>query len=63
MTIRNSTNLEIFVKNHVEAGTTIVTDGWAEYFFLESDNSVWPHEIYNHRVGNFVLGTHSTSHI
>ena len=63
MSIRNSTNLEIFVKNHVELGTTIVTDGWAGYSFLESDNSVWPHEIYNHEAGNFGLGSHSTSHI
>ena len=63
MSIRNSTNLEIFVKNHVESGTTIVADGWAGYSFLESDNSVWPHEIYNHGAGNFGLGLHSTSHI
>ena len=63
MSIRNSSNLEIFVKNHVKAGTTIVTDGWDGYSFLESDNSVWPHEIYNHEAGNFGLGSHSTSHI
>lgn len=45
ISIRNYSNLEIFVKNHVEAGTTIVTDGWAGYSFQDSDNYVWPHEI------------------
>ena len=45
---RNYNNLEIFVKNHIEPGTSIVTDGWTGYSFLDSDNSVWPHEIYNH---------------
>lgn len=63
MSKRNSTILEIFVKNHVEAGTIIVTDGWSGYAFLDNDNSVWPHEIYNHGVGNLGLGYHSTSHI
>ena len=28
---RNSTNLEIFVINHIEPGTTIVTEGWSGY--------------------------------
>ena len=48
MKTRNSHNLEIFVNNHVEAGTTILTDGWSGYSFLDSDNSVWPNDIYNH---------------
>ena len=63
MKTRNSHNLEIFVNNHVEAGTTIVTDGWSGYSFLDSDNSVWSHEIYNHGAGNFGVGSHNTSHM
>ena len=50
---RNSLNLEIFVKNHILPGTTIVTDGWAGYNFLDNEESVWPHEIYNHGAGIF----------
>ena len=60
---RNSQNLEIFVKNHILPGTTIVTDGWAGYNFLDNEESVWPHEIYNHGAGNFGYGAHSTSNI
>jgi len=60
---RNSHNIEIFVKNHILPGTTIVTDGWAGYNFLDNEESVWPHEIYNHGAGNFGIGAHSTSNI
>ena len=63
MQIKDSSNLEIFVNNHIEAIITILTDGWAGYSFLDSDNSVWAHEIYNHGAGNFGIGSHSTSHI
>ena len=38
---RNAQNLEIFVKSHILPGTTIVTDGWAGYNFLENDELVW----------------------
>ena len=38
--IRNSHNLKNFVNNHVEAGTTIVTDGSIGYSFPSNDNSV-----------------------
>ena len=63
MQIKDSSNLEIFVNNHIEAIITILTDGWAGYSFLDRDNSVWAHEIYNHGAGNFGIGSHSTSHI
>jgi hypothetical protein len=63
MQIRDSSNLVIFVNNHIEAGTTILTDSWAGYSFLDSYNSVWLHEIYNHGAGNFGIGFHSTLHL
>lgn len=61
---RSSHNLEIFVTNHILPGTTIVTDNWEGYNFLDNDDSsTWPHEEYNHGHGNFGEGDHSTSHI
>lgn len=46
---RNAANLKIFVENHIEPGTKIVTDGWAGYSFLDdSENLVYEHEIHNH---------------
>ena len=42
---RNSTNLEIFVKNHIELGTIVVIDGWPGYTFLNREDSFWEHEI------------------
>ena len=61
---RNSDNLKIFVENHIEPGTKIVTDGLAGYTFLDdSENSVYEHEIHNHGAGDFGFGISSTSHI
>ena len=61
---RDSIHLKNFVNNHIKPGTTIVTDGWPGYNFLDNDeNSVWPHEVYNHGAGNFGIGEHSTTHI
>ena len=43
--VRNQSNLEIFVKNHIEPGTIIVSDGWSGYRFLDNaDTSVWEHK-------------------
>ena len=62
--VRNQSNLEIFVKNHIEPGTIIVSDGWSGYRFLDNaDTSVWEHKVFNHGAGNFGLGQYSTSHI
>ena len=61
---RNAVNLKIFVENHIEPGTKIVTDGWAGYSFLDdSENSVYECEIHNHGAGDFGFGLSSTSHI
>lgn len=51
------------MKNHIEPGIIIVTDGWTGYTFLDKDDSVWEHEIYNHGGGIFGFETHSTSNI
>jgi hypothetical protein len=62
--IRNQANLEIFVNNHIEPGTLIVTDGWKRYRFLDNNNtSVWEHKLYIHGRGQFGYGKKSTSHI
>ena len=34
---RNSTNLKIFVQNHIAPGTNITHDGWNGYNFLDHD--------------------------
>ena len=60
---KNSTNLEIFMKNYIESGIIILTDGWTGYSFLDREDSVWKHEIYNHGHGQFRVGLHSTSNI
>ena len=60
---RNSTNLKIFINNHVESGTYIVHDGWRAYSFLDGEDSVYTHKTFNHRAGNFGQGNYSTSHI
>ena len=61
---RNAENLEIFIKNHIEAGTTIITDGWNGYHFLDNDDtSVWEHDFHNHGGEDFGFGSNSTSHI
>ena len=63
MSNRNSSNLKIFITNHIIPGTNIIHDGWRGYAFLNSDNSVYTNEEYNHAYGNFGQGLHSTSHI
>ena len=61
---RNQNNLKIFVNNHIVPGTTIVTDGWAGYRFLDNDDtSVREHQIHNHGAGDFGTDQYSTSHI
>ena len=60
---RNSTNLKIFINNHVEPGTHIVHDGWQAYSFLGREDSVYTLETFNHGANNFGQGNHSTSHI
>ena len=45
----SSHNLEIFVKTHVQPGTTTVADKWTGYNFLDNnDNFTWHHEVYNY---------------
>ena len=62
--VRNQYNLEIFVNNHIEPGTIIVSDGWSGYRFLDDANmSVWEHKVFNHGAGNFGRGQYSISHI
>ena len=60
---RNSTNLKIFINNHVEPGTHIVHDSWRAYSFLDGEDSIYTHETLNHGAGNFGQGNHSSSHI
>ena len=55
--VRNQSNFEIFVKNHIEPGTIIVSDGWSAYKFLDNtDMSLLEHKVFNHGVGNFGRG-------
>ena len=62
--VRNQSNLEIFVKNHIEPGIKIVSDGWSGYRFLDNeDTSVLEHKLFNHGGGNFSRGQYSAIHI
>ena len=38
--IGNSTNLRIFLMNHMEVDTLAKTDGWRKYDFLDSNESI-----------------------
>ena len=42
MVNRNANNLKIFIKNHIIPGINII------HSFLDSDDSVYTHEEYNH---------------
>ena len=59
MVHRNANNLKIFITNHIIPGTNIIHDGWRGYFFLDSDDSVYTHEEYNHGQGKFGYGRNS----
>ena len=63
MVNRNGNNLKIFITNHIIPGTNIIHDGRRAYSFLDSNDSVYTHEDYNHGQGNFGYGRHSPSHI
>ena len=63
MVNRNANHLKIFITNHIIPGINIIHDGWRAYSFLDSDDSVYIHEEYNHGQGNFGYGLHSRSHI
>lgn len=61
---RTSANLNIFVTNHIEPGTHIITDGFSSYAFLDNEDvSVWTHEAHSHARGDWGSGSSSTSHI
>ena len=51
------------MKNHIEPGTIIVTDGWPGCTFIDREDSVWKYEINNHGHGDFWVGVHSTLNI
>ena len=55
--IRNEENIRIFITNHIEPGTHIISDGWPSYNFLDGNESVWTHEIHNHSLGDWGFGT------
>ena len=56
--------MEIFVKDHIEPGTIIISDGWSGYRILDNaQTSVYEHKVFNHVTGNFDRGQYSISHI
>ena len=64
MVNRNANYFKIFITNHIIIpGTNIIHDGWRAYSLLDSHDSVYIHEEYNHCQGNFGYGLVSTSHI
>lgn len=61
---RNHKNLKIFINNHIDPGTIIVTDAWRKFQFLNNDDtSVLEHQIYHQREGDLGIGRYSISHI
>ena len=54
---------KLFIYNNAKPKNTIITDGWVSYGFLNNNND-YIHETHVHGPnGNFVIGSHSTSHI
>ena len=60
---RDSDILKNFIIKYVGKGNTIISDGWADYGFLNSPNSGYSHITHIHLVGSFGFGVESTSHI
>ena len=61
---RNQKELKIFINNHINKNSNIITDGWSGYDFLDTDDTEYDHEVHVHGYGgNFGFGQHSTSYI
>ena len=60
---RDSDTLKNFIVKYVDKGNTIISDGWADYGFLNSPNSGYSHITHIHLGGSFGFGVESTSHI
>ena len=61
---RNTSNMNLFIFNHIKNDNNIITDGWPAYSFLDDEDVPYTHEIFIHGPnGQFGFGPHSTSHI
>ena len=60
---RNASNIEKFIKKYIPPNSTVITDGWMGYMWMNSDNSHYHHIIHSHGAGDFGYGDESTSHI
>ena len=60
---RNSNNIEKFIKKFVSFNSSIITDGWSGYSWLDRPHSNYYHIVHSHSVGDFGNGDESTTHI
>lgn len=57
------TNLEKFITNYIPRNSTVITDNWHGYSFMNRSNSHYLHIIRSHARGDFGYGDESTIHI
>ena len=60
---RDTSTMKKIIKNLVQTGNIIVTDGWSAYLWLDLPFSGYIHSKHNHGAGDFWEGYDSTSHI
>lgn len=60
---KNPTNLEKFITNYIPRNSTVITDNWHLYSFMNRPNSHYLHIIHSHTYGDFGYGDESTIHI
>lgn len=56
---RDAATMTLFIKNFVDKGNTIITDGWGAYQNLTNEG--YQHDVHIHGGGDFGFGLHSTS--
>ena len=50
---RNSNNIEKFIKKFVSFNSSIITDGWSGYSWLDRANFYYYHIVHSHSTGDF----------
>ena len=58
---RNATKIEKFIKIHVPINSSIITDGWSGYSWLDRPNSNYVYIVHSYATGDFGYGDESTS--
>lgn len=60
---RTANNIEKFIKKYIPSHSTVITDGWSGYQWMNRINSRYNHIVHSHAAGDFGYRLESTSHI